>query len=400
MPKKIIFIILGIFVILGLVICGYYFSLNRTVGTVLPISNTADIVLPIDNNKTEKPEIKTEAIIISVGDIFLHDTNFNSVFNASTKSYNFDSVFLPVADYFNNADLSTAWLGGVMDAKGPYAGYPLFKSPVALIDTLQNIGLDVVFRTNHTMDYGIKGLKSTTEILDTHNISQVAAYATEENSKKIFIFQKDDLKIAYLGYIYGMNGLPIPEPWMINLIDLNKIQSDISEAKKQSDFVIVALHFGNEYQRYPSAWQKDTAQKIADYGADMIIGSHPHVIQPVEMVNSSDGRKVYVAYSLGNFYCGQREHYTDAGMILKYTIEKIQGETRLKEIRYIPTWVAQYKENGKNQYKILPSKKYIDLYQQGQANFLSLANYNRLKQTYQETVQHLNNPDIGFIEEE
>lgn len=347
----------------------------------------------------DETELKTtEVNIISVGDIFLHTNNLAAAFDPATKTYNFDSVFSSVADYFKGADLATAWLGGVMDATGPYTGYPLFKSPVALIDTLQAIGLDVAFRTNHTMDFGVKGLNMTTDILDKHAIAQVAASATEENSKKPFIYQKDNLKIAYLGYIYGMNGLPIPEPWMINLIDLDKIQKDIIEAKKQSDFVVVALHFGTEYERYPNQWQKETAQKIADAGADMIIGSHPHVIQPTDVVTSADGRKVYVAYSLGNFYCGQRDQYTDSGMILKYTIEKTGPDTKLKEIGYIPTWVAEFRENGKTQYKILPDKKYIDLYQQGQANFLTPAKFNRLQQAYQETTQHLNNPAIQFVE--
>lgn len=343
---------------------------------------------------------KAEVTIISVGDIFLHTNNLFSALNSTTKTHSFDSVFLSVADYFENADLSTAWLGGVMDSNGPYMGYPMFRSPEALIDTLQGIGLDAVFKTNHAMDGGTKGLNTTTEILDKHDISQIAAYTSEESNKKLFIYQKDDLKIAYLGYIYGMNGLPIPEPWMINLIDLNKIQKDILEAKKQSDFVVAALHFGNEYERYPNKWQKETVQKIADYGADMIIGSHPHVIQPVEVVTSADGKKVYVAYSLGNFYCGQREHYTDTGVMLKYTIEKSKEGTKLKEIGYIPTWVAEYRENGKQQYQILPSKKFMDLYTQGRATFLSASNYSRLEQTYRETVEHLNNPDIGFIEAE
>jgi poly-gamma-glutamate synthesis protein (capsule biosynthesis protein) len=285
-----------------------------------------------------------------------------------------------------------------MSTSGPYTGYPSFKSPADLVTTLKNIGLDIAYRTNHTMDFGIKGLNATTEILKKHNINQIAGYATEEASKEIFVYQKNDLKISFLGYIYGMNGLPIPKKWMINLIDLKKIESDIKIAKTKSDFVVVSLHFGNEYERYPSKWQKETAQKIADFGADMIIASHPHVLQPVDLLTTKDGRKVYVAYGLGNFYCGQRFQYTDAGAILRYTIEKTNGVTKLKDIAYLPTWVAEYKEAGKTQYKILPSQEYLELYKAGQAKFLSASNYNRMKQTYTETVKHLDNPKINFTE--
>jgi hypothetical protein len=130
----------------------------------------------------------------------------------------------------------------------------------------------------------------------------------------------------------------------------------------------------------------------------MIIGSHPHVIQTVEQLTAKDGRKVFVAYSLGNFYCGQRVHYTDAGVILRYIIEKTGEDTVLKEVGYVPTWVAEYRENGKLRYQILPSQKYMELYEKGLASFLSKANYTRMKQTHEETVKHLDSPSIGFTE--
>ncbi len=396
---KIFFILFGLVVISIICILLFKKTIPATVSPaataiIFPVKTAINSPVEIKTNQ----EVKIEATIISVGDIFLHTNNLYSAFDSKNKTYDFDPVFSLTADYFKEADLSTAWLGGVMDNNGPYTGYPSFRSPTALVETLQNIGMDVVFRTNHTLDFGIKGFNTTTQILSEHKINQVAAYTSEESSKNIFIYEKGGLKIAFPGYIYGMNGIPIPKSWMINLIDLEKIKDDVIKARKQADFIVVALHFGNEYERYPSKWQKDTVKKIANFGADMIIGSHPHVLQPAEMIISVDGRKVFVAYGLGNFYCGQREHYTDAGMMLRYTIEKTEEGTKLKEINYIPTWVAEYKENGKNQYKILPSKKYLELYETGQADFISVKNYDRLKQTYQETVKHLDNPEIGFIE--
>lgn len=391
--KNFLLIIVSIIFILAAAGSIYILLNKKTAPLIASIAPSA--ILP---NSTAMD--KTEMIIVSVGDIFIHQSVLDSVFEIEKDIYNFNDAFSPVADYFKKADLATAWLGGVMDTKGPYKGYPLFKSPAELVETLKNIGLDAVFRTNHTLDYGEKGFKTTTQILEKYNINQIAAYTTEEASKNIFIYQKDNLKIAFLGYIYGMNGISIPKPWMINSINLEKIKNDVNRAKEKADFVVVALHFGTEYERYPNKMQKNIVKEIADFGADMIIGSHPHVIQPAEMITSTDGRKVFVAYGLGNFFCGQRQHYTDAGMILRYTVEKTGEETRLKEIKYIPTWVAKYRENGKYQFKILPSKKYLKLYEEDMADFLSLENYKRLRETYRETSEHLNKPEIGFTETE
>jgi len=390
--KNFLLIIVSIIFILTAAGC-IYVLLNKAKTEPQTIAITTVLPNPTIINKTE-------ATIVSVGDIFIHQSNLDSAFEPEKDIYNFNDAFSPIADYSREVDLATAWLGGVMDTKGPYKGYPLFKSPAELIETFKNIGLDIVFRTNHTLDYGEKGFKTTTEILEKNNINQVAAYLTEEASKNIFIYQKDNLKIAFLGYIYGMNGIFIPKPWMINLIDLEKIKNDVNKAKEKADFVVVALHFGTEYERYPNKMQKNIVKEIADFGADMIIGSHPHVIQPADIITSIDGRKVFVAYGLGNFFCGQRQHYTDAGMILRYTVEKTGEETRLKEIKYISTWVAKYKENDKYKFKILPSKKYLKLYEEGMADFLSLENYKHLQETYQETLEHLNKPEIGFTETE
>lgn len=396
-------------------IAGIYIVVNAATSTPKPVATTyqpeedqsamqvaAAPAKPVEYAQLvpypEAAAKSTEIEIVSVGDIFLHTNNLSAAYDSKMKIYKFDEIFAPVAEHFKDADLSTAWIGGVYEDNGPYAGYPLFRSPATLLDALQNIGLDIALRTNHTLDYGTKGFNTTSDQLQKRDISQIGAHTTEEDSQKIFYYEKDNFKIAVVGYIYGMNGITIPKPWMIELIDLEKIKKDIATAKKNADFVVVALHFGTEYERFPSKWQKSTVQTIADNGADFIIGSHPHVIQTVDQIKTKDGRNVFVAYGLGNFYCGQRFHYTDAGVILKYVVEKDAEGTRLKSVGYMPTWVAEYRANGKLQDKILPSKEYIGLYENKQAGFLSAANYGRLKQTYKETVEHLDKPAIGFTE--
>jgi len=144
-------------------------------------------------------------------------------------------------------------------------------------------------------------LRTTTKILKEDSLIQIGAYISEEESKEFYIFEKNGIKIGFLSYTYGTNGIPIPKPWMVKLIALEETKKDIEKARPLCDFIIVALHFGIEYERYPNKEQKKIVKKICEMGADMIIGSHPHVIQPVEFIEV-DNRKIFVAYSLGNFF--------------------------------------------------------------------------------------------------
>jgi len=342
---------------------------------------------------------ENEVTIVSVGDIFINKSVFESVYDLRKKSYDFNPCFEYVKEYLSSADLATAWFGGVLDSTGPYTGYPCFKTPKDLSKALKTNGFDILFRTNHTLDYGFKGLRTTTKILKEDSLIQIGAYISEEESKEIYVFEKNGIKIAFLSYTYGTNGIPIPEPWMVKLINLKEINQDIERAKTMSDFIIVALHFGIEYQRYPNKEQKKIVKKISEMGADMIIGSHPHVIQPVEVVEISD-KKIFVAYSLGNFFCGQRKRYTDTGIILKYTIAKDSVKTYLKEVKYIPTYVAKYRVNSKYEFKILPIAKSIRLYTEGHLKFIGERNYNRMVSALKETTDHIDNPNINFTFDE
>lgn len=334
--------------------------------------------------------------IASVGDIFIHQSVLNAF--SAQKAYNFSPAFSEVSPYLKEADLATAWFGGALDTIGPYTGYPLFKTPENLALAMKEAGFSLLFRTNHALDYGEKGLRTTTEILKKYEIAQVGAYLSEEESKEIFIFAKDSLKVAFLSYTYGTNGIPILKTWMVNLIDTIKIRADIKRAKEKSDFVIVALHFGIEYQRKPNQEQRRIVQSAAESGADLIIGSHPHVVQPVEVLNLTDGKKVYCAYSLGNFFCGQRMRFTDTGIILKYKIVKEKDKTTLKTINYLPVWIAKYEKEGKYQFKVLPIKKSLESYEAGKLAYLKSKEYKRMKEAYEETIKHINNLEISFTE--
>ena len=317
--------------------------------------------------------------ISCVGDVFLHDSNIKAA--ESKEGYSFKGIFDEVSALLSDADISSCWLGGVYDTVGEYKGYPLFKSPAVLLDELKESGFDIMLRTNHTMDYGIEGLVLTTEEIRKRGLVQLGAFLTKEESKSIFVFVKDSLKIAFLSYTYGLNGLPTKNSWDVALIDTFKIKEDIENAKAISDFTVVFLHYGTEYSIEPSAYQLKIARFCAEAGAGIIIGSHPHVIEPVDTIITKDGRVVYTAYSLGNFYCGQRKERTESGMILSFIVEKSNRtgfHAEVKSISYKPTYVRKIIDSeGKAKFNVIFSENFRDS--------SNPAEYKRIKESVDET---------------
>jgi len=313
--------------------------------------------------KNSADSLKVSYVKVScVGDVFLHDSNIESA--ERSGGYSFEGIFDEVAGVLSNADIASCWLGGVFDSLGPYKGYPLFKSPPQILDVLKESGFDLMLRTNHTMDYGREGLETTTEEIRRRGLLQLGAFLTENESRRIFVLTKDSLSVAFLSYTYGLNGMPTENGWEVALIDTAKIGEDIRSADALSDFVVVFLHYGTEYSIEPSAYQKRIARFCAEAGAGIIIGSHPHVIEPVDTIITKDGRLVYSAYSLGNFYCGQRKERTESGMILSFIIEKsnrTKFNAEVKSVSYKPTYVRKFvNEEGNVKFKVVFSESFTD----------------------------------------
>ncbi|MEO0288926.1 MAG: CapA family protein [candidate division WOR-3 bacterium] len=300
-------------------------------------------------------------IIISTGDIFLHTSNIDDA-SVEEKKYSFDYVFEDVKEFLKMADVTTCWFGGVVDTEPPFSGYPFFKSPLEILQTLKNSGFDILLRTNHVYDFGQEGLKRTNSFINDLSLKQIGGYSTREESKKILMFKKGNIKIAFLSYTYGTNGLIPRNNWEVNLIDFDKIESDIEKSRKMADFVVVFFHYGNEYERRESQFQKKVAYFAASKGADLIIGSHPHVVQPLDSFLFDGGRKVYTIYSLGNFYCGQRKKYTNSGVVLKVFLEKsrrTQEKTKLMKIMFYPTYIIKNSNKATQRYKVVFSNNYL-----------------------------------------
>lgn len=313
--------------------------------------------------KEQKEIVKRKTITFSfVGDLMCHSPQFESA-RVSADSFDFKRVYNDVREILSKSDFTIGNLETVVAGKEfGYSGYPMFNTPEEYLAALKDAGFDIlVTSNNHSMDRGVVGINKTIDNLRKHGLPNFGTYKTAQERDSILIIEKEGIKIALLAYTYGLNGNSLPEQkkYAVNLIDTLQIKNDLVKAKsKQIDAVIVSFHFGEEYQRLANSYQKVIAKKTLEYGADLIIASHPHVIQQIEFTDSENSRldQGFVAYSLGNFISNQRWRYSDCGVVLNFTLEKIaSGKMILDTVSIDPVWVAKERINGKNSYTLIPS---------------------------------------------
>lgn len=336
---------------------------------ILNTQESDDTNLSNNEKKEDFEEViekKTTATIIATGDIMFHSPQIKAAYDSATDTYDFSNSFKYVKKYIEAADLSLGNFETV--TAGPekgFSGYPNFNSPFETLEALKNAGFDVLTTANnHCLDQRAEGLKSTIDAIEDHGMKNVGTYKEANNS--VLIENVNDISIAILSYTYGCNGMEHTLTseeldYMVNLIDEDKIKDDIEEAKeKNADLIIVFIHWGNEYQRDPSQEQIELGNKMAEWGVDIILGSHPHVIQHSEMINKN-GKDSFIIYSMGNFLSNQRREsinnkYTEDGVIVQLEVEKDHNNnnTVIKEVDYIPTWVHKFTVDGRLYYEILP----------------------------------------------
>lgn len=348
-----------------------------------------------------KPTGKTTLTISVVGDIMAHMPQVDAA-RQDDGTYDFKPVFQDVKPYLEKADIAMGNLETTIsnDEIG-YTGYPRFRTPEAILEALKYAGFDVITTANnHSLDGVEFGVENTLNKLDEYGFLHTGTARSPEEREQVLIVEKNDIKIAILAYTYGTNGMEAAVDkekltYMVNYLnDEARIKQDIKKAREQgAEVVIGCIHWGDEYVRQPSDTQKQIADRLLSYGMDIIFGSHPHVLQPMDRktITDPDGseREVFVIYSLGNFVSNQRDRYRDSGVILNLEIVKdYDAQTvGLGKIDYIPTWVHKYTENGKLHYRILPVADYMDQNLIGDAE-------QRIKEVWHETTQHLNNDQI------
>ncbi|MHB9129887.1 MAG: CapA family protein [Armatimonadota bacterium] len=347
-------------------------------------------------------EPPTRITLAAVGDVLMHMTLVNAAHDAKANTYNFSPMFAPMVPYLTTADYATANLETCLagEAKG-YSGYPRFNTPASLAAQLKKVGFSMLSTANnHCLDMGYDGLVTTLKNLDAAGLPHIGTYRSTAEKATPFIADIRGVKVAFLNYTSMTNGIPVPKgkSYAVNYIDSGAITKEAQAARKQeADLVVAVLHFGTEYQRQPSDEQRKLATTLFANGVDVIIGAHPHVVQPIEKITVKRNGVPFtgvVVYSLGNFISNQRDRYRDSGIAVFLTIEKGQGKTVVQGVNYLPFWVQKRLAGGRAQYRVLPVHPLI----KPNSNLpLTAGDRQRMSQVWEELNALLKNPEQGII---
>lgn len=346
------------------------------------LNNGIDETGRVENSVNEKEEeaIENEEIkyidIVSLGNLIIHQSQINGAKNEN--GYDFSPSFQYIKEMVSEADISLGILEGAL-AGGEPTGYPIFNSPDEVIDSLRDTGIDVVnYANNHIYDYDDEGLQRTIEITKEKGLDVLGVKSTEEE-KSYLVKEVDGVKIGFASYVFetaavngyktiNSNPVSINSENLINTFNYNdlesfynRIASEISAMKAEGvEFIIASMHWGEEYNTYIEATQNEIAKKLNELGVDVILGGHPHVIQPYEIICNESGHSTFVIYSQGNSLSNQSEQEigvaeSEDGIMIKFTLEKKDGNVSLKEYKIIPTWVyKEEKGDGTYYHKIIP----------------------------------------------
>lgn len=300
----------------------------------------------------EPAEVKLSLLI--AGDLMQHMPQIKAA-QQSDGSYNYDECFAGIKDEVESADVAIANFETTL-AGAPYSGFPKFSAPDDFLSGVVGAGFDIMLTANnHCVDTHRKGLERTLAMMDSMGVYHLGTYRniSEREKNYPFLIEKDGLRIVLLNFTYGTNGLPVPEPCYVNLMDTTEIAADLEKAKGMNPDVIIALpHWGIEYQTLPSKAQKDMAKWLLEHGVDHIIGGHPHVAQPIELLNNKQN---LIAWSMGNVVSNQSKLNTYGGYMVRLEFTKNDTLTVLSDHHYTLYWVSRPPDNGnRHGYRILP----------------------------------------------
>lgn len=352
--------------------------------------NSTNVILD-SSVESETVEEKVEPInftMTAIGDTLCHNTQYWDAYNSSTKQYDFSYVYDDIKDYTSSADITIGSLETTFAGEDRgYSNYPVFNSPDSLATGLKDIGVDVIsLAGNHALDYGYSGICRTIDVLDNVGISHLGTYKSAEDQDKILIKDVKGVKIAFINYTYGTNGIPVPsdKPYCLNLIDKDLISKQIKQAKEQNvDMIVACMHWGTEYKTSANDEQKELADFLFKSGVDIILGNHPHVIEPMEKktITLDDGstKDVFVVYALGNFTADQRAEITRDSAILNLDITKnSNGKILINRVSYVPIYMYKNSAAKVHKFKILDIEKSIANYDSGDSSIGSSV-YSNLK---------------------
>jgi poly-gamma-glutamate capsule biosynthesis protein CapA/YwtB (metallophosphatase superfamily) len=338
--------------------------------------------------KTQNPKLKTPndtaqtLRLMFAGDIMSQLSQIESA-EIGGGQYDYTPCFQYVKPILETADVAIGNLECTLPGHAPYTGYPCFKSPDNLAKALKINGFDIlVTANNHALDAGLSGLNSTVKTIRREGFMHTGTFSDIEKKRLMYpmIFYKNGFKIALLNYTHHTNSIPLPAPSIVNRLELQQIKKDIVEARRQKpDLIITFLHWGEEYHLDEDGNQRDIAKQLHIAGSHLVVGGHPHVVQPIKNEHVTLGGKTYdflTAYSLGNFISSQPFPNTEGGIIFEVNLRKENGRVTLDNYHYIPVLRYTPFEQGRLKYYALPVSPF-----ENNPDFLKMPSDEREKMT-------------------
>lgn len=407
--KSLIVIVSILFILLIVIACFNYIKNRNDYQNLIDTSKQEIENQKQENAKKEAEENKEEEptdttfTMAAIGDIMCHNTQYNDAYNKDTGAYDFSYVFDDISLYTKTADICVGNLETTFAGEDVgYSGYPTFNTPDSLAYELKDIGVDVLSTAgNHALDKGFNGLSRTIDVLNDADIAHTGTYKTEEEQNTILTKYVKGIKIAFVNFTYGTNGIKIPsgKEFCVNLIDNDLITKQLDLAKSQNpDIIVACMHWGNEYKTTPNDTQKELSTFLFQNGVDIILGTHPHVLEPMEKqtVTLEDGttKDGFVIYSLGNFISGQTAENTKTSIILNLTITKhTDGKITIDKAEYKPIYMYTDKSLKTKKMKLLDINKNIYNYENYIDSTIDKTLYDTLKEE-QEKVTNIVGEEI------
>lgn len=321
---------------------------KHTIIFILPILLISLLVIGMKISPHTTPTKKTKLIntkqeetkkvsFVAVGDNIIHDkvmdTADQAAGNVGDGQYDFKPIYQNVKSDIQNADISFVNQETVIG--GGHLGYPSFNSPDAVFDALKDTGFDVVNgASNHAMDTGTASLQHMIQLFKNSDMKLLGLYENAQDTNTIPIIDRNGIKIAFLSYTYGLNNPT--DSSHVSLFDQTKITNQVNQAKSQADFIVVSAHWGDEYQDNINKMQEDYAKLMIDLGVDLVVGTHPHTIQPAHWYTNTEGHKTLVLYSLGNFVSGQKEEKCMYEGMFECDFVMKDGKKSIENTKWIP----------------------------------------------------------------
>jgi poly-gamma-glutamate synthesis protein (capsule biosynthesis protein) len=358
------------------------------------------VLLASDGIEADAPPLKAHVRLAFTGDLMVHENQLKHAYHPETGTYMFE-CFNEIAAYLQDADYTIGNLETTLAGRDAgYATYPLFNTPDSFAVAVKEAGFDFLSTANnHCFDKREAGLLRTLDVLDSLGFAHTGTFASWADADNIVFQEINDIKIAFLSYSYSTNGIPVPldKPYLVNILDESRMRTQIILARVLgADAVIVLPHMGVEYAGEPNAALKTLARKLCDWGADAVMASHPHVLQPTEVYSTQQPygrqRTCFIAYSMGNFISSQRTEPRDAGAVFYLELEKTydQGQswTKIKSVSAAPTWVQFLNTVGAYDIKVLPVHDTLRAVERGEIT-LRPQDIKRLQAVHRETTLKL-----------